>query len=499
MPARLTPDSAPSVVANFDPAVLDLLLAEHREQRLPRMQRLWEYYRNDLVECRGGATVGRWYRVAQEQGLPARIVGPDGAKAHPHDPTGTQRREVVVENDIAWRVHALVDFMFGKPVALQSAAPDPQRATLLETFLREVFDAAGGPAFFQDLALLGCVYGYVDVMLRLGDPRNTNASGEPAGFVLELIEAPRGIPVLAPSDYRRLDAYALHYRQVLNQVEPVGFMGRIRRRLGGDVQRASIDCTEVWTADSVSHYRGAGDNFRGRRLISDALNPLGRVPIIHIQNLPQPFFYEGLSEVEPLIPLQDELNTRLSDRANRVTFQSFKMYLGRGIEDFVDRPIGPGQMWQTSSENASIQEFGGDASSPSEEAHITEIREAMDKTSAVTAVAAGLLRNKVGNLTSENALRITMMGLLAKTEKKRIAYGAGLAKLCELILHAADVTGALPNSPDERKVRFDWPSPLPEDTSQRLRDAKLKLEIGVPRKQVLTELGYAEHVDAEAP
>ena len=56
--------------------------------------------------------------------------------------------------------------------------------------------------------------------------------------------------------------------------------------------------------------------------------------MIHIQNLPQPFFYAGQSEIEPLIALQDELNTRLSDRANRVTFQSFKMYLGKGIEHF---------------------------------------------------------------------------------------------------------------------------------------------------------------------
>ena len=34
--------------------------------------------------------------------------------------------------------------------------------------------------------------------------------------------------------------------------------------------------------------------------------------------------------------------------------------------------------------------------------------------------------------------------------------------------------------------------PEPQDESQRLADARVKLEIGVPREQVLTELGYAE-------
>jgi len=85
-----------------------------------------------------------------------------------------------------------------------------------------------------------------------------------------------------------------------------------------------------------------------------------------------------------------------------------------------------------------------------------------------------------------------MMGMLSKTEKKRVTYGQGIERVCELILHAADVLGVLPNTPLERRVRIDWPSALPQDESQRLKDARLKLEIGVPREQVLTELGYAE-------
>ena len=56
----------------------------------------------------------------------------------------------------------------------------------------------------------------------------------------------------------------------------------------------------------------------------------------------QPFAYSGLSEVEPLIPLQDELNTRLSDRASRVTLQCFKMYLAKGIDGFDKFPVAHG-------------------------------------------------------------------------------------------------------------------------------------------------------------
>lgn len=494
----MTATNSELLPAPVEPAMLDLLLEEHLAQTLPRLERLWDYYRNAMRPALGsgqaqGASTGRWYTLAQEQGLPARFTAPPmlGASARGGG------REVVIENDIAWRIHALVDFMFGKPVALQSCAPDPQRATLLETFLRQVLEGNGGVAFLQDLALLGSVYGYVDVLVRCDERRAAESASPAEGFVLELVEPPRAVPLLNPDDYRRLDAYVLHYRQLLNQVEIDGFLSRMRKRVIGSVEptsrRLMVECTEVWSDQAVLKYRGTGEN---RELVEASVNRLGRIPVVHIQNLAQPFFYEGLSEVEPLVPLQDELNIRLSDRANRVTFQSFKMYLGKGLEGFLDRPVGPGQMWATDNEQASIEEFGGDTDSPSEESHIREIREAMDKTSAVSGVAAGLIGGKVGNLTSENALRVTLMGLLAKTEKKRITYGTGIQRVCEMLLHAADVLGVLPNTPQERRIRLDWPSPMPEDTAQRLREAQLKLAIGVPRKQVLTEMGYGECAEA---
>ncbi len=483
-----------------DADLIDFLIDEHVSQTVPRLDRLWDYYRNDMTYDNTVDAVGQGARMAQAQGLPDRLIH-GGALGQP-------QREIVIENDIAWRIHTLVDFLFGKPLVVKSCAADKQRAGLIEKFIGQVFELNGGLGFFQDLALLGSIYGHVDILLRVDAPANGSLGVQTAGdaeawilktaerFVLEIIEAPRAIPVLNPDDYRGLDAYVLHYRQVLNQVEESGLLSRVRHRvLGGSAapRRAVMDRTQVWTDEFVTTFHGTSSK---QVLVDQSANRLGLIPLVHIQNMSQPFSFSGLSEVEPLISLQNELNTRLSDRANRITFQSFKMYLGKGIEQFTDRPVGPGQMWATDNPDASILEFGGDSQNPSEDSHINEIREAMDKTSAVTPVAAGLLRGRVGNLTSGNALRITLMGLLARTEKKRATYGAGIQRLSELILHAADVHGILPNGPDERGVRLDWPSMLPENEEQRLNEAKLKLDIGVPKDRVLTELGYGDCVDS---
>jgi len=97
-------------------------------------EKLWEYYANPKMEIHGTGACerkvnesGRCYVQAQEYGLPVRItglihsgqVGVFGAKCA----RDVQRKEVVIENDIAWRINAAVDFLFGKPISFVSKSP----------------------------------------------------------------------------------------------------------------------------------------------------------------------------------------------------------------------------------------------------------------------------------------------------------------------------------------------------------------------------------------
>ena len=208
-----------------------------------------------------------------------------------------------------------------------------------------------------------------------------------------------------------------------------------------------------------------------------------------------------MSDVEPLIPLQDELNTRLSDRAYRVTMTSFRMWLGRGIEDFTKRPVGPGQMWATDNPSATIEAFGGDAATPSEAAHIEEVREALDKVSGVSPVAAGQIGGKIGNLTSAVALRLTLIALLARTDRKRAALTETLSKLVAMVLGILDRA----NTSCIRRLRGSGHRHQLADAAAGQRfygsasgERGLKIVLGIPRETVLTELGYGEVGDVPA-
>ena len=468
----------------------------------PRFARMWSYYRNpasirpsgDVPGASGHAT--RPYRQAQEWGLPRRITG--GASVDPitGEPTASTRREVVIENDIAWRVDAMVDFLFGRQIRIDSVAPDPSRREALSSLGRAILASNGGSAWMQQVALIGAVFGSVDVLVKLlpedqatpfakpasrddvpashspdvsrtdsdtgtgmSAPRSSEADADLFARLarrirLEIVEPARALPLLDGLDRRVVRAYAQVY-QVERSEPPFARRATWWRRWTASRPTAAgrSVVVELITPDEWM-------SFHDGRLVAAGVNSLGRIPLAHVQNIAIPFEYHGAGEVEPLMPLQDELNTRLSDRAHRITMQSFRMYLGKGIEQFTEQPVAPGRMWMTDNPDAQIVEFGGDAACPSEDAHVREVREAMDKTSGVTPIAAGILKNRIGRLTSGAALRVTLMSLIARTHRKRLSYGHGLAQVVELALAWLDRAGLFHSGPHERGIEIHWPDPV---------------------------------------
>jgi hypothetical protein len=487
---------------------VEWLVEEHSPVVQRHFGKLWEYYANrayepvDVSNLSGTVNEsGRCYLQAQEYGLPPRITGlvhsANAGVFGVKTVKDIQRKEVVIENDIGWRISAAVDFLFGKPISFVSKSPDSRKRGEIEIILKSLFSANGAIGFFQDMAVLGSVYGFVDCLVRPGKEIYDQllSSSQTLAFEkvlqlaqtieLELIDAPRALPILEENDYRKIRYYVQHFYQKRNSLNKKNaFLMRLLSlgQQGNDGRKVAA-VTEIISANAWQRYENG-------QLVAEGELPWGFLPVVHIQNVAQPFYYEGISDVEPLVPLQDELNTRLSDRASRITFQSFKMYLGKGIEGFEDRPVSPGRMWHTDNPDATIEEFGGDSHTPSEDMHIAEIREAIDKSSGVTPVVAGVLKNKLGNLTSAVALKLTLMGMLSKTERKRFTYGEGLKQIAQMVLEILDKANIYKTGRMDKEIDIIFPSPLPENVLEKLQEAQIKKELGVPTEQVLRELGY---------
>ena len=214
--------------SELDADYIEWLVDERSIDVQMHFAKMWEYYTNPIYEASGTGAVsrkvnesGRCYLQGQEYGLPARITGvAHAANAGVLGARGVrdvQRKEVVVENDIAWRINAAVDFLFGKPATLASRSPNSQKRAEIESILKAVFEANGAIGFFQDMAVLGSVYGFVDCLVRPGSEileRFISSSSQiltrkevlqlAQTIDLELIEAPRALPVLEENDYKKI-------------------------------------------------------------------------------------------------------------------------------------------------------------------------------------------------------------------------------------------------------------------------------------------------------
>jgi hypothetical protein len=283
----------------LDAAYVEWLVEEKWPQVQTHFGKMWEYYANPIIDLHNSAgqsaerkvsETGKSYVQAQEYGLPARITGLTRcaeAGVYGGRPVGQiRRKEVVIENDIAWRVNATVDFLFGKPISVVSRTPDGKRRAEIEGIIKAVFSANGGIGFLQDMAVLGAVFGFVDCMVRPGreiyeqiSNPSSNLSYEVVlnlarAIGLELIEAPRALPVLDENDYRKVVYYVQHFQQAKNKIASSG--GMLNRLLGRDGDtRQVVSVTEITSADAWQRYEDG-------ELIAEGKMPWGFVPVVHI-------------------------------------------------------------------------------------------------------------------------------------------------------------------------------------------------------------------------
>ena len=274
-----------TLVESLDVEYLEWLVEERAAEVQAHFGKMWEYYTNPIMDLHrtGTHTIehkagenGKCYVQAQEYGLPARITGLvrcAEAGMFGGRPVGDiRRKEVVIENDIAWRVNAAVDFLFGKPISVVSRSPDGVKRAEIEGIIKAVFSANGGIGFLQDMAVLGGVYGFVDCMVRpgreiyehisdtLSNLPNSREGRLPAEVVLELaraiglelIEAPRALPVLDENDYRKVVYYVQYFRQAKNQLAGSGVLQRLFGQEGD--KRRVVNVTEITSAEAWQRY-----------------------------------------------------------------------------------------------------------------------------------------------------------------------------------------------------------------------------------------------------
>ncbi|HZS00771.1 MAG TPA: phage portal protein [Chloroflexota bacterium] len=247
-----------------------------------------------------------------------------------------------------------------------------------------------------------------------------------------------------------------------------------------------VEVVETWT-DAAFRLEVDG------RVVREGPNPYGVIPFVHVPNLPGPNEFWGRSDLADVIPLNRELNERLSDQADVIRYHADPPVVFRGVEDHDAITVGPGSVWDLP-RDADVKLLEWQGQSVAVQDHINQILRALYETAETPRTAFG----DSGRLLSGVALETELRPLIQKTLRKRIVWSAALRRRARLIWQVAESMGlAAPGTFAGLRPRIVWPSMMPQDDTQEVRNNVALVAAGLRSRQTAMDALGTESPEAE--
>lgn len=238
------------------------------------------------------------------------------------------------------------------------------------------------------------------------------------------------------------------------------------------------------------------------RMIDSVPNLFNSIPIFHLKNNigTMPF---GVSDLQPITPLQDLLNKTFIDLAATMDYQSFQRIVIFGATSDGEYDIGMGVVTEIPNEQGRLQVI--------QPGSIADFLYAIDTVVSKIATISRTPPEVFDDMsmpTSGYALEIRYLPLENKAKKKRQVLRETFKKFSRMTLRTAAYYGMLPflenRTPEEAvamvnnlTTHIHFPSGLPKDKVMEMQmyESKLRMEVISP-DTVMEELG-TENVPEE--
>jgi hypothetical protein len=204
-----------------------------------------------------------------------------------------------------------------------------------------------------------------------------------------------------------------------------------------------VDMYKSTSHDSIEYMQPGTGSFVQ---IDQVDNPLGQVPIVAIENMAQTHVWGGISDMEMLIPLQDQINTLQKNMMVASEYQAFRQRIILGVDvardPKTDKIIDPDVVFASSrvimipSKDATVAEW--EQMNPAVYTQVIDL--AVNHLSALAKMPQYLLANKLANL-SADAMRAAEQGFVDSLKQKQRWYSPGFQEGIRLAF-VADKKGA---------------------------------------------------------
>lgn len=244
---------------------------------------------------------------------------------------------------------------------------------------------------------------------------------------------------------------------------------------------------EIWTNEEIVVYE---DN----QEIDRMANPYGFIPFVQIKNFPIAGRTRGVGDIDDVIPLNVELNTKKSDVSEVIDYHSAPITLVYGAK-IGNLEKGANKVWGGLPKDAKVENLGLQGDLAASTLYIQDVKTSMCEIAGIPETVLGGA-SAISN-TSGVALQYMNLPLIERTQVKRGCTANGLQRVNEMILFIAFREGLIEKPEDMTMKNFventvELPDTLPKDALIELQKIQQEMTMGLEcRHGAMERLGVS--------
>lgn len=246
----------------------------------------------------------------------------------------------------------------------------------------------------------------------------------------------------------------------------------------GILRRRTVETTviykEFWTNEAIQIFQGA-------ELIEEMQNPYGFIPFVQIKNFPIAGRSRGVGDLDDIIPLNVELNTKKSDVSEIIDYHSAPITLVYGAR-IGNLEKGANKVWGGLPKDAKVENLGLQGDLVASTGYIQDVKTSMCEIAGVPETVLGGA-SAISN-TSGVALQYMNLPLIERTRVKRQCSSTGIQLVNKMILFIALQEGLI-EKPEEISMKdfvaneVEIPDTLPKDELIELQKIQQEMTMGL--------------------
>lgn len=231
---------------------------------------------------------------------------------------------------------------------------------------------------------------------------------------------------------------------------------------------------EFWTNSEIIVYEGDKE-------VDRMENPYGFIPFVQIKNFPIAGRTRGCGDLDDIIPLNVELNTKKSDISEVIDYHSAPITLVYGAK-IGNLEKGANKVWGGLPKDAKVENLGLQGDLTASGNYVSQVKTSMCEIAGIPETVLGGA-SAISN-TSGVALQYINLPLIERTRIKRNCSCAGLQSVNEYILFIALYHGLIEKPEDISMKDFvcnevTLPDTLPKDELMELQKIQQEMTLGI--------------------